>query len=227
MIADLVAFAGVAAVVNITPGLDTVLVLRNSMSGGRAAGFAAGLGINTGCAVWGLAAAIGLTALLAASHVAFDVLRVAGAMYLVWLGGSALWRSRRPGTQDPASARTEDVGAPSSRPAPGGRPQSSPARMRFAAFGSGLKTNLLNPKAGIFYMSLLPQFLPHGAPVFSTTMLLTAVDVTELVIWFYVISRAVSAVSGRIRRPAFQRRMEQVSGVVFLGFAADLIVEGR
>jgi threonine/homoserine/homoserine lactone efflux protein len=226
MFADLVAFAGVAAVINVTPGLDTVLVLRNSVSKGRAAGFAAGLGINMGCVVWGLATALGLTALLAASHMAFEVLRVAGAVYLAWLGGSALWRSRRPGTQDPASAQTEEGDGPS-RPVLAGRPLSSPARWGSAAFGSGLRTNLLNPKAGIFYMSLLPQFLPHGAPVFGTTMLLTAVDVTELAIWFYVVSRSVSAVSERIRRPSFQRRMEQVSGVVFLGFAADLIVEGR
>jgi threonine/homoserine/homoserine lactone efflux protein len=96
---------------------------------------------------------------------------------------------------------------------------------RLAAFRSGLTTNLLNPKAGLFYMSLLPQFIPHGAPVFGTAMLLTLIDVIELLIWFCVLSAAASALAHRINRASFRRRMEQISGLVFVGFAVNLAVD--
>lgn len=204
MLAAMLAFAGVAAVLNVTPGLDMMLVLRTSVSGGRRAGLVAALGINTGCLVWGVATAAGLSVLLTASHVAFDVVRIAGAAYLIWLGGSALWHARRRQASDDS-------------PAP------EPAVGRLAAFRSGLGTNLLNPKAGVFYMSLLPQFIPHGAPVFGSTLLLTLVDVVELSVLYCIVSGAASALARRLARASFRRRMEQISGVVFIGFAASLV----
>jgi threonine/homoserine/homoserine lactone efflux protein len=145
--------------------------------------------------------------------VAYDAVRIAGAAYLTWLGCCALWRSRRRRGQEPQADETavED---------PAG-----PAPVRLAAFRSGLTTNLLNPKAGIFYMSLLPQFIPRGEPVFGTSMLLTLIDVTELLIWFCVLSAAASALTARINRKSFRRRMEQISGVVFIGFAVNLVVD--
>ncbi|MGR3938619.1 LysE family translocator [Streptomyces sp. BRA346] len=210
MLTSALAFAGVAALINVTPGLDTLLVLRTSVSHGRNAGLAASLGILTGCLVWGFATAVGLTALLTASRVAYDTLRVAGAAYLVWLGASALWRSRR-------AAEAEAAG-----PGPVG---GSAPRGRWAAFRAGVGTNLLNPKAGVFYMSLIPQFTPDGASVFTATLVFTAIDIVELALWYWVVSGAASALSERIRRPAFRRRMEQVSGVAFFGFAANLLAE--
>lgn len=208
VLAAILAFACVAAVINVTPGLDTMLVLRTSVAGGRSAGLISGLGINAGCLAWGVAAAAGVTGLLAASHVAFETVRIAGAVYLTWLGCCALWRSRhRSGAE-----------APVAEPA-------APGRGRLAAFRSGLMTNLLNPKAGVFYMSLLPQFIPHGAPVFGTSMLLTLIDVAELLIWFFVLSAAASALSRRIATAAFRRRMEQVSGLAFIGFAVNLAAD--
>lgn len=214
MFTSALAFAGVAALINVTPGLDTLLVLRTSVSHGRGAGLAASLGILAGCLVWGFATAVGLTALVTASRVAYDTLRVAGAAYLVWLGASALWRSRR-------AAPEPDPEAVGPGPAGGSAP-----RGRWAAFRAGVGTNLLNPKAGVFYMSLIPQFTPHGASVFTSTLVFTAIDIVELALWYWVVSGAASALSERIRRPAFRRRMEQVSGVAFFGFAANLLAEG-
>jgi threonine/homoserine/homoserine lactone efflux protein len=212
MLAAILAFAGVAAVINVTPGLDTMLVLRTSVAGGRTTGLVSGLGVNTGCLAWGVAAAAGVTELLAASHAAYETVRIAGAVYLTWLGCCALWRSRRRrGEEEPVTGPpSEAVHAGSGR---------------LAAFRSGLTTNLLNPKAGVFYMSLLPQFIPHGAPVFPTAMLLTLIDVTELLIWFCVLSAAASALAHRINRASFRRRMEQISGLVFIGFAVNLAVD--
>ena len=74
-------------------------------------------------------------------------------------------------------------------------------------------------------MSLLPQSIPRGAPVFGTALLLTLIDVTELLIWFCILSAAASALTVRINRASFRRRMEQISGLVFIGFAVDLVVD--
>lgn len=212
MLTAVLAFAGVAALVNVTPGLDTLLVLKTSVARGRAVGLASALGILSGCLVWGVATAVGLTALLMASHIAYEALRIAGAAYLTWLGVRALWQSRRRPAADAPEATGLDPALPS---AVGG----------LAAFRSGVGTNLLNPKAGVFYMSLIPQFLPHGAPVATTTLLFTAIDLAELTVWYWLVSRAATALGERIARPAFRRRMEQASGVAFLGFAAGLLTE--
>ncbi|MEV3926566.1 LysE family translocator [Actinomadura coerulea] len=205
MITAALAFAVAAMIVNVVPGLDTFLVLRTSAVRGRGCGLAAALGVMAGCAVWGLATAVGLTALLTASHVAYTAVRVCGAAYLVWLGATALWRGR-------GKAEAEPV-------------ELSVAAGRRAAFRAGLGTNLLNPKAGIFYMSLVPQFMPQGAPVFGTTVLFTAIDVVELAVWFWLVSGAAAAMGERLRRPSFRRRMERLSGVAFLGFAANLLAD--
>jgi threonine/homoserine/homoserine lactone efflux protein len=245
MLAAVLAFAGIAAIANATPGLDMMLVLRTSVSGGRRAGLAAALGVNTGCLAWGLATAVGLSELLTASHGAFEVVRITGAVYLTWLGGSALWHSRRrsphpgsaaddaPGGQpepadEPGAAdEPEPAGEPGAadEPGPAGEPGAAAPQGRRGAFRAGIGTNLLNPKAGVFYMSLLPQFIPHGAPVFGSTLLLTAVDLAELTVLYVAVSGAAAALSGRISRASFRRRMEQISGVVFLGFAASLVLD--
>ncbi|TDD72468.1 LysE family translocator [Actinomadura darangshiensis] len=207
MIAAALAFAAAAMIINVAPGLDTFLVLRTSIAQGRRCGMAAALGILTGCVLWGLATAAGLTALLTASHVAYDVVRICGAAYLVWLGATALWHARK-------KKPSEDV-----------RPEPVVAEGRLAAFRAGVGTNLLNPKAGVFYMSLIPQFMPHGAPVFGTTVLFTAIDVVELAVWYWIVSGAAAALGERLRRPSVRRRLEQVSGVAFIGFAAGLLAD--
>lgn len=206
MITAALAFAGVAMLINMAPGPDTLLVVRTSVTKGRQGGLAAALGILTGCMGWGIATAVGLTALLTASHLAYHVLRMCGAAYLVHLGATALWRSRKPTAREPAEQTTEPAG-------------------RLAAFRVGMGTNLLNPKAGVFYMSLIPQFVPQSAQMFSTTLLFTAIDVIELAAWYWLLSGAASALSERIQRPAFRRRLEQITGVAFFGFAATLLTD--
>ncbi|MWA13573.1 LysE family translocator [Streptomyces sp. BA2] len=158
MLTAALAFAGVAAIINITPGLDTLLVLRTSVAHGRDGGLAAALGILTGCLAWGVATAIGLTALLTASRFAYDALRIGGAVYLAWLGGTALWRSRR------AERTPEREQAAEAEPA--------------------------SPR-------------------------------------YWIVTYAASALGERIRRPSFRRRLEQFSGVAFLGFAVNLALHDR
>ncbi|GGV07508.1 threonine transporter RhtB [Actinomadura cremea] len=204
MVSACLAFAAVAALVTITPGLDTMLVLRTTVADGRRTGLVTAAGIATGLLCWGAASAAGLTALLAASRFAFDVLRVAGACYLLWLGGQALWRARRKG---------------------GGADVPEPEMSRTAAYRTGLVTNLLNPKIGVFYMSLLPQFLPADAPVFGTSMLFAVIHVAEGLAWCALLVVAAGAARRTLARPSVKRRLQQVTGVAFIGFGLRLAAD--
>ena len=209
--ASLLAFAAFAAVLTITPGLDTVLVLRLTATQGRLAGFLAAVGIVSGCLCWALASALGISALLAASRLAYDVLRWAGAAYLCWLGARALWAARR---------RAAPVAADEPEPEPDVRPGA------FAALRTGLATNLLNPKVGAFYASVLPQFLPHGVPPLLAAMALAGVHIAEGLAWLSLLVVAVGRAGRWLRRPAVKRRLEQVTGAVLLAFGVRLAVEG-
>src|SRR3954462_15015043 len=137
----LAAFAAAAALLSITPGLDTALVLRTAAAEGRRRALQAALGIAAGCLVWGLATALGLGALLAASKAAYTVLKWAGAAYLVWLGINLILKPRE---------RFELAAADQAR-----------AGQRSWLL-RGFLTNILNPKVGVFYVSFLPQFVPAG-----------------------------------------------------------------
>ncbi|MES9541641.1 MULTISPECIES: LysE family translocator [unclassified Actinomadura] len=205
MLTACLAFAAVAALVTITPGLDTMLVLRTTVTSGRRTGYLAATGVASGCLCWALASAAGLTALLAASRIAFDVLRGAGACYLLWLGGQALWRARR-ASQDTAGTPDADLSGT-------------------AALRTGFTTNLLNPKIGVFYMSLLPQFVPDGASVFWTSMLFAAIHAVQGLLWFALVVGAAGAARRALARPAVKRRIQQVTGLAFIGFGVRLAVE--
>ncbi|QKG20861.1 LysE family translocator [Actinomadura verrucosospora] len=205
MLAACLAFAAVAAVVTVTPGLDTMLVVRTTVTAGRRTGYLAAAGVASGCLTWAVASAAGLTALLAASRLAFDVLRVAGACYLFWLGAQALWRARR---------------APDERAAEPEAPVSG-----LAAFRTGFVTNLLNPKIGVFYMSLLPQFVPHGAPVFGTSMAFAGIHTAEGLLWFGFVVGAAGAARRALARPAVKRRLQQLTGLAFIGFGLRLVTD--
>ena len=198
----------VAALGVMTPGLDTLLVLRHTMLGGRRAGLATVVGISTGCVVWATASLAGLTALLAASTVAYDIVRIAGAVYLLWLGATAIWktlpRNRRP---------AEEVDLPV---APGW----------FAAFRTGVVTNLLNPKVGVFYMSLLPQFLPKTA---TTTwgVLLVAIHLAVTFVWFPPLIWAAARARGLLLRDRVRRWLDRVTATVLIGLGIKLVTDSR
>ncbi|GAA1866744.1 LysE family translocator [Actinomadura bangladeshensis] len=205
MLTACLAFAAVAALLTITPGVDTMLVLRSTVTGGRRAGLLASTGVVTGLLCWAMTSAVGLTALLAASRVAFDVLRIAGACYLLWLGVRALWTARR-GRRDPAEpAQTRTSG--------------------LTAFRTGLTTNLLNPKVGVFYMSLLPQFVPDGASMFWTSVLFAAVHAAESLLWLVLIVAAAAAARRTLARPTVKRRLQQLTGAAFVAFGLRLATE--
>ncbi|MFF9478474.1 LysE family translocator [Streptomyces sp. NPDC014733] len=212
MFTSLLGFTAVAALLTVSPGPDFAVVLRTALGSGRRAALCSALGIAAGCFVWGLAGAVGLTAMLSASEVAYGVLRVAGALYLMWLGVQALRTARRrrtaPGEAVPSAVEETADGV--------GADGISPLR----AFRTGLLTNVLNPKVGVVYLSLLPQFIPHGAPVVATTLLLVAVHAVLGVVWLGTLACAVHRARAFFRRPRVRRRLDQATGGVLLALGA-------
>jgi len=202
----LLAFSVAAALLTITPGLDTALVLRTAaVEGGRRAALA-GLGIVTGCLAWGAAVALGLGALLEASTLAFDILKWAGAAYLVWLGVGLILKPRE----------RFDLTAPAG-------PQGSD----FDWMRRGFLTNLLNPKVGVFYVSFLPQFLPQGAPAGPFIFLLAALHAVMGLIWFAALIGATRPIAGALQKAAVVRWLDRLTGGVFLAFGVRLALERR
>jgi threonine/homoserine/homoserine lactone efflux protein len=202
------AFAVLAAVLTVTPGLDTALVLRAALTRSRGEALATGAGIVAGLFVWGAAAAVGVSALLAASELAFDVVRFAGAAYLVGYGLWLLMTAARPGTD-----RTELAGAP---------PASA-----WRAARTGLLTNLLNPKVGVFYVALLPQFVPAGSDPLLVGLLLATVHGALSMVWFGVLTTLAGALSRWLRRPGTVRIIDGVTGATLVGFGVRLALSGR
>jgi threonine/homoserine/homoserine lactone efflux protein len=201
LLPSLVAFTLAAALLTVTPGLDTALVLRTAGVEGARRALAAGLGICLGCLVWGAVVALGLGMLLAASELAYTLLKWAGAAYLLWLGIHLLL------------SRREDF-------APGGSPAGHATSL--AWFSRGLLTNLLNPKVGIFYVSFLPQFVPEGASVAPTTLLLAAIHAALGLAWFALLIAATRPLATALRRPRVIRTLDRLTGGLFILFGARL-----
>jgi RhtB (resistance to homoserine/threonine) family protein len=197
------AFAGVIALAAASPGPDFAVVVRRSVVAGRLHGMAAGLGIAAGVFVWSVAAAMGVAALLAASAVAFTVVKIAGAAYLLWLGVSALLAARRGGAalDEPGRGRAE-------------------ARIR-ASFRDGLLCNVLNPKAGVFFVAVLPQFVPMDGAT-GDVLLLSLVAVVVTVAWFTVVANLVAALRRVLSRPAVRRSLDAVTGAVLIALGVRL-----
>jgi threonine/homoserine/homoserine lactone efflux protein len=213
-VAAILAFTLAATLMTLTPGLDTALVLRTATVEGARPALAAGVGIVTGCLAWGLAAALGIGAVLALSEIGFRVLQLAGAAYLLWLGGRMLWGAWRP---------SADTGIPAPQPPGRGRP----GRAGRGWFWRGLMTNLLNPKVGAFYLGFLPQFIPPGVPVVPFGLGLAAIHAALGLAWFAALVLATRPVARALARPAVTRGIDGVTGGVLILLGLRLALERR
>lgn len=198
----LVTFCIAAGLLTIAPGLDTALVLRTAATEGPRGAALAGAGIVMGCLTWGAAVAFGLGALLAASQIAFTVLKWAGALYLVWLGVNLILK--------PRSRFRPELAAGS--PSPSSR----------SWLGRGYLTNLLNPKVGVFYVSFLPQFLPAHVPAGPFIFLLAVLHALMGLAWFALLIIATRPIARALKRPSVVRRLDRLTGLVFLSFGVKL-----
>jgi RhtB (resistance to homoserine/threonine) family protein len=198
-------FLALSILLILIPGPDTAVVTKNALAGGRRAGVFAALGVSTGLAVWTLMAALGIAALLRASEVAFLALKIAGAVYLVWIGIQLL---RMPGRLAAASAG----------------PRVPRARR---ALRQGLLSDLGNPKIAVFFTSFLPQFVRGDGSPFASLMLLGTIFAVLTLAWLVVYGAAVGHGTRLLRGPRVQKALDRFTGVVLIGFGVQLALEHR
>ncbi len=208
-------FAVVAIPLTIMPGLDSALVLRTAVVSGRKHAYATVLGINTGALAWGVAAAVGATAVLAASATAYRVLTLAGAAYLAWLGGQMLWSSFRAGRY----GALPDGGAAG----PSGEAQvTATTRSPWRSFTIGATTNLLNPKVGVFYLATIPQLLPDDVPHLLMGLLLAVEHDVLGFAWLALLISAAGLAKRWFSGRTIARVTDRVTGVVLLAFGGRI-----
>jgi threonine/homoserine/homoserine lactone efflux protein len=201
--ARLLAFLGVAIIVTVTPGPDFALVTRMAFAKGRTAAWRTSLGVVTGHLLWGMACGIGVTAVLDASATLYTILRLAGAVYLVWLGLHAL------SSRAPATDKTTEPDRPS----------------HAGAYRQGLVNDLLNPKIGVFYTTLLPQFIAPGQPFLPTSLSLAAIMACIVATWLGLYVALLDRASIVLHRPRVRRIMEGITGVVLIALGLRVAIE--
>jgi threonine/homoserine/homoserine lactone efflux protein len=203
VLSTLISFLGVAVLVSLLPGPATALVVRSAAVHGRREAFHTVLGNSTGILFWALASVLGISALVAASSVAFVALKIVGAVVLVYLGVQAL--------RGAGKAAGEGVGPVIAR----------------SSFGQGLLTSGANPKLAVFFIALFPQFVPAGAPVLPWTLAMAAILIAVDLVYFtalaWVVSRAKRAVVGS----RVARRIEALTGAVMIALGLRVALESR
>jgi threonine/homoserine/homoserine lactone efflux protein len=203
---NLLAFAAVALGMVLTPGPNMIYLISRSILQGRAAGFVSLAGVALGFVFYLLCAALGITAIVMAVPFAYDVLRLVGAAYLLFLAWQAV---RSPGTPFAPQALRPD----------------SPARL----FAMGFLTNLLNPKIAVLYLSLLPQFIdPDSGNVFAQSVTLGAAQIAvSIAVNAMIVLAAGSVAVFLARRPVWQRVQRWLMATVLAGLALRLAFDGR
>jgi threonine/homoserine/homoserine lactone efflux protein len=192
------AFLPVAVLVTITPGAATAMVIRSAMRGGWRAGVATIAGNSIGVVAWSLLSIAGISALVAASEVAFVVLKLAGAAVLIWLGVQSLRRAGRAVTFERR-----------------GRP-----------FRDGLVTSLANPKLAVFFIALFPQFVGERGSVLPETLLMAAMIVCFDFCWYTTLAVLASRAKAGFMRTRPGRWLERVTGGVLIALGVRVALEG-
>lgn len=205
MIGRLIAFAGFSLLLAVTPGPDFALVTRNALAFGRRGALLTAAGLTAGVALWVLASAVGLAVVLERSSALYTVVRLAGAAYLAYLGVRTLWASRHaPPPLDVTSAR----------------PASSPR-----IWSQGMLSASLNPKLGVFFVSVLPQFVdPHG-PVLAESLVLGIIFLVIGIAWMTAYGLSVSHLRDTLLSARVRQWLARATGVALLGFSAKLIAD--
>jgi threonine/homoserine/homoserine lactone efflux protein len=200
MLHTLLTFVPVAALLSITPGAATALVVRNAVRGGRRHAFLTTSGNSLGVLAWGCFAAAGIAALVATSVAMFDAVKLGGAVVLVVIGVRSLVGRHGAGV-------------------PGGSGRS--------AFREGLVTSLANPKLAVFFVALFPQFIPRGAPVLPRAVAMAAVIVAVDLVWYSTLALLVARARKAFTEGAWGRRIERLTGAVLIGLGVRLALERR
>src|SRR5258708_5721262 len=198
----LLAWVALSALLIATPGPDTALIIRNALASGPRASTMSALGVAVGILAWAAAATFGVGVLLERSSTAFMVLKLAGAAYLCYLGLRSLLQRETPHTGGARRARPE-----------------LPTRWGAQAWGQGLFSNLLNPKTGAFFVTVMPQFVVPGDPAIRLILMVAAFEVM-LLAWLIAYGHVVSSVGRSARGARLRHFSARLPGVVLVGVGA-------
>ncbi|MFC8039895.1 LysE family translocator [Paenarthrobacter sp. NPDC057355] len=207
-LASLAAFAGLCLVLSVTPGPDTFLVLRIALNR-PSAGIAAAAGSAGAAIVWAALVGVGLAAILEQSAELFRWIKIAGGLYLLYLGISSFIKSRR--------AAKAGVGGSAEEPLP---------YNRLSALGAGALSTLLNPKVGLFYLAVVPQFIPHGGDTMGTSLILGVV--VAVIAFAYLSMIAVVAFKAMrwLKKPKVSTAVERTSSGIIAGLGVGVVASG-
>ncbi|HET9093566.1 MAG TPA: LysE family translocator [Solirubrobacteraceae bacterium] len=203
----LLVYVGVVVAIALLPGPDTAVVTRNALVHGREAALGSAVGVNIGLSVWTLATALGVAAILRSSATVYDALKLIGALYLIWIGVRTLWASRRA-----QAGVDEETRAARALDARGGLLQ-------------GVVSNLANPKVGIFFTSLLPQFVSAHHSALVQMLMLGAIFIVFNVVWMSSYALAAVRLAHVLSRRRVKAVIDRVSGLVLVGVGIRLATE--
>jgi RhtB (resistance to homoserine/threonine) family protein len=202
---QVIAFTVVAAVLAVTPGSDTMLVLKNGLRAGGGAGWATTFGVLIGTLFHAAISALGISAILAQSETLFQLVKGLGALYLIWLGLQALRSAGRRAGEGIAAGGLE----------------------RRDAFREGLITNLLNPKVAVFYVAFLPQFIAPDDPVLAKSLLLACIHNALSLLWLGGLVLVISRGQRWVQKGETLTWLSRVSGGILIVLGVRLALESR
>ena len=206
MLQNLISFAILAWFLTMLPGIDTAQVLRAVAIGGKKQAYATLFGIMCGVWIWGIGAALGISALLVTSKSAYLVLKIIGAGYLLYLGLKMIWKSRKIDSES-ITTRIEE-------------------KKDFRkTFNKAFLITFTNPKNGAFYVAILPVFLPEGMPAFFGGLILSTIHNLCCLVWFTMMIYGANFAKETLRKPNVQKIVERVSGIALIGFGIKLAME--
>ena len=208
---SMLTFTAIALLLTITPGADTMLVMRSVVARGQRAGLLTTIGICCGLFVHASLSAVGLSVILVRSAAAFEFVKLVGAGYLIFLGVQSLWRvmhHQSRGADDAPLERGHGT-----------------ARTKRRPFLEGLLTNVLNPKVAVFYLAFLPQFIRPGDPVLLKSVFLASIHFLLGLLWLSLVTLVLGRLRAVLTRPHIQQRLEAITGVIPIAFGVRLALE--
>jgi len=208
--AQLIGYTLAVALLTITPGADTLLVMRNVLARGRKAGILATLGVSSGLFIHALLSGLGLSLILTRSALAFSVVKWAGALYLCYLGVQSLRSALKP------NLVTNEISS-----------TAEPSLNPWHAYREGLITNVLNPKVALFYLAFLPQFIRPNDPVMLRSLLLTSIHFVLGIVWLGLITLSLDKMRSWMLKPRVGAWIEGSTGLILFGFGIRLALSKR
>lgn len=202
---DFFTFLVLSLFVVMSPGIDTALITKRTISGGKNDGYKMAVGLSTGSLVHTFAAAFGISAILMQSAVAFEIVKYVGAIYLIYLGLSSFF------TRKEKKIAGED--------------EESIAKMKESAFKQGLISNVLNPKVAMFFLTFLPQFVKTADKATGQLILMGVIYTVLSITWFFVYVFLINYLRKWLLSAKVQKIMDKATGLVLIGFGIKLALD--